>query len=118
MVTSCRLERLMIQKDENQSQSSSAARRLLVSHSSLESKPPGLFHIEEDSKGDDLGPFLRVQQKHSSLDIWFEDEAAVSHAFDLINGKIMEAKGRRGKRIKDYLGQGEMSTYSLDRPVD
>lgn len=89
-----------------------------MSHSSLDNKPPSLFRIEKNIKEDDLGPFLRVKQVHSSLDIWFEDEAAVSHAFDLINSKIMEAKGRRGKQFTDYLCQGEWSKYPLERRVD
>jgi hypothetical protein len=91
---------------------------MLMSHEALGMEQPGLFHSEDESIEEDVGPFLRVRHRLSTLDIWFEDDNAVTHAFEVVNNKIMAAKGQRGKRIQDYLAQVEGSGYSMDGPID
>ena len=111
------MERLAVQNDTSEIHGTSAARRLIVAHEGLGSDPPGLFLMEEPTTVDDVGPFLPVKHWRSSLDIWFEDERAVQHAFEMLKREVAASKGRRGTRIRQYLAQGEGSSYSLEAPM-
>jgi hypothetical protein len=118
VVTCCLLERLEIERDKEEERSAeSFARRLLISHDGLDIDPPGMFLFDEaPGTVDNIGPFLRVKQWRSSLDVWFEEDAVAQHALDVVNSKIASCKGRRGNHIRKYLSQGDESGYSLISP--
>jgi hypothetical protein len=117
VVTCCLLERLHIESDKEEERPAEAvARRLLISHEGLGVDPPGMFLFDEAPKIGNIGPFLRVKQRRSSLDVWFEDDAVAQHALDVVNSKIASCKGRRGNHIRKYLAQGDASGYSLHSP--
>lgn len=86
--------------------SSSPARRLLLSHYSYTSEMPGLFLAQEHlTKDTSFGPFNRFHFHRSGLDVWFEDEHAAEHALRVIRGKIGKAKAKRGNRLRDLLSE-------------
>jgi hypothetical protein len=117
VVTCCLLERLQIERDKEEDRSAeSFARRLLISHEGLDMDPPGMFLFDEAPRIDNIGPFLRVKQWRSSLDVWFEEDAVAQHALDVVNSKIASCKGRRGNHIRKYLAQGDESSFSLHCP--
>jgi hypothetical protein len=117
VVTCCLLERLQIERDKEEDRTAeSFARRLLISHEGLDTDPPGMFIFDEAPRMDNVGPFLRVKQWRSRLDVWFEEDAVAQHALDVVNSKIASCKGRRGNHIRKYLAQGDESGYSLHCP--
>jgi len=85
--------------------SSSPARRLLVSHHSLDSSPPGLFIAEEKMNQIEFGPFYRLTMHKSTLDVWFEDESAAEHAFGVMKAKLSRALAKRGSRFREKLAR-------------
>lgn len=117
VVTRCMLHRLMAEKDSADARTDTSARRLIMSYDGPEISPPGLFLFEETPSIQDEGPFIRLKQWRSSLDVWFEDNKAVELAFCKVNEMIDEAKAHRGRRIQRYLAQGEGSGYPTDIPV-
>jgi hypothetical protein len=111
IVTRCQLERISVAKDAPDARADTTARRLIVSYEGPETKTPGLFLFEETPKPQDEGTLVHVKQWHSSLDIWFEDNKAVTLAFQKVEPTINEAKINRGLRIQRYLAQNEGSGY-------
>jgi len=111
VVTRCQLERIMIEKDAADARADTTARRLIVSHDGPEQTPPGLFLFEETPKIQDEGPVVHVKMWQSTLDVWFEDNKAVTLAFGQVQESIEEAKLQRGIRIQGYLAQDEGSSY-------
>ncbi len=111
VVTRCRLENISVEKDAADARSDTNARRLIVTHEGLDANPPGLFLFEESPKAEDEGSLLKVQQWQSSLDIWFEDNKAVTLAFNKVQESIAAAKIYRGERVQRYLAQDEGSGY-------
>lgn len=116
-MTSCKLERLVIEKDHENARSDTSARRLIVSHDGPDFNPPGLFLFESTPTLQDEGPFIRQRLRRSSLDVWFEDNRAVQIAFNKVSRKVAEARAYRGHRIQKYLTQGVGSGYPVDIPL-
>jgi hypothetical protein len=118
VVTSCKLEHLIVDKDPDDARMDTSARRLIVVYDSTDLKAPGLFRFERPPKPRSEGPFTCVQRWRSSLDVWFEDSRAVQLAYSKVNQKIGESKAHRGHLIRRYLtggggggGGGESSAY-------
>lgn len=111
VVTRCPLERISIEKDPPDARTDTAARRLMVSHKSHATKPPGLFMFNKPPSPLIEGCLVRQRQWTSSLDVWFEDNKAVTLAFNKVQERIIDAKIDRGRRIQTYLAQNEGSTY-------
>jgi len=111
VVSSCPMERISIAKDAADARADTAARRLIVSHESLAKKPPGLFMFDENPKNQDAGSLVHLKQWRSSLDIWFEDNKAVTMAFQKVEKAIEKARIHRGRRIQRFLAQDAESTY-------
>jgi hypothetical protein len=117
VVTCCKLERLAVERDPADARADTSARRLILSHIGPDTSPPGLFLFEETPSVKDEGPFVRVRQYRSSLDVWFEDSKAVSLAFGKVDSKIAAARTYRGHRIRTFLAQGEGSGYPMNMPL-
>ena len=111
VVSSCPMERISIAKDAADARADTAARRLIVSHDSVATKPPGLFMFDENPKNQDVGSLVHLKQWRSSLDIWFEDNNAATLAFQKVEKAIEKAKIHRGRGIQRYLAQDVESTY-------
>lgn len=111
VVTRCQLERIIVEKDAADARADTTARRLIVSHIGPDQAPPGLFLFEESPKLQDEGPLVHLKQWLSSLDVWFEDNKAVTLAFNKVQESIVETKIQRGIRIQRYLAQDDNSTY-------
>jgi len=101
VIAACPLERLLVGKDT--APPVSPARRLFLSHKSLDTTPPPLFLFDDLPEQEEYGPFLRVKPFVSSLDVWFEDQRAVDQAFQIISVQIFGAKAQRGRRLLEYL---------------
>eukprot|EP00980_Cylindrotheca_fusiformis_P011702 scaffold2783_cov129-Cylindrotheca_fusiformis.AAC.3 len=106
VVTSCRLENLVIQKDTEDLPASTSARRLIVSHDGEDPIPPGLFLFEATPKARQEGVFVGVEKFRSSVDIWFEDQRALDLAFLKVDRIISLAKAHRGQLIYQCLRSG------------
>lgn len=107
VVTSCRLEHLVVDKDPEDARMDTSARRLIVVYESTDLKAPGLFCFEKTPSPTSHGPFVDVQCWRSSLDVWFEDSRAVQLAFSKVIQKISESKAHRGIQIRRYLSNGD-----------
>jgi len=92
VVTSCLLSCLSTEKDDPSTVHSSPARRLIITHTSFDSTPPGVFTLDtvEGAAGITYT---------SRMDLWFEDEDAADSAYEALFLKICKAKSRRGKQI-------------------
>lgn len=99
---------LTVEKDESADilQSESPARRLLLTHFSPDSKPPGLFVIDVSDR-DELVNSNEVQITRSVMDLWFEDANAAGKALKALNSKIVKARSRRGNKIREALAQDD-----------
>lgn len=112
VVTLCPLERIALDRDPANARSDTSARRLLVSHRSHSMTPPGLFAFDDPPKlASKEGPIKRLRQWRSTLDVWFEDNRAVTVAFNKVDENIRQAKIHRGRQIQTYLAQDEGSKY-------
>lgn len=115
VITKCKLESLAAERDAPDARADTAARRLILAHSNFDTASPGLFLFGTPPKVKDEGAFIRQQQFRSSLDIWFEDNRAVSMATRKMDENIQKAKIYRGMRLFRYLSQGEDSGYPTSR---
>lgn len=101
VVTSCKLSCLLAEKDESpEVESASPARRLFLTQFSLESKAAGLFRIDKA----DLEPKNskdEVRITRTGVDLWFEDVTSAGKAYKSLCSKILKARSKRGKRIKE-----------------
>jgi len=108
IVTACSLSKVAVEADRiPQVASFSPARRLLVSHFSMDDKPPGLFLPDEKRISASFGPFTRFTPFKSTLDIWFEDGNAAEHALGVMESKLKRIKSRRGNRLREQFIQDE-----------
>jgi hypothetical protein len=114
VVTSCRLENLTADRDPENARMDTTARRLMLVHNSPESTCPGMFRFTADPKPTETGPFIKMTDWSSHLDIWFEDNRAIQLAFNKIQEKISEARAHRGRFIRQHLSQGENSSSPRD----
>ena len=105
----CQLEDLLIEKDNEDLDAATNARRVIVSHVGSNETPPGLFLFEKPPLFKSAGPFFHFQKFRSTLDIWFEDRYAMDVAFDEVEMMIIKAKARRGHLLRSHLRQGEGS---------
>lgn len=104
----CRLEDLVLEKDNDDLPASTSARRLIVSHDGPGDKdPPGLFLFDKTPELKEEGPFIKVQKWRSSVDIWFENEKALHLCFEKVDKMCTMAKAHRGHLVQDYLKSGE-----------
>ena len=92
----CRLEDLHLEKDNEDLDATTNARRVIVSHDGSKETPPGLFLFEKAPSFKSDGPFFHFQKFRSTLDIWFEDRYAMDVAFDQLDKMIIRAKAHRG----------------------
>mmetsp|Transcript_51877 Transcript_51877/g.155692 ORF Transcript_51877/g.155692 Transcript_51877/m.155692 type:complete len:1076 (-) Transcript_51877:16-3243(-) len=100
IVTACHLSRLIAEKDSPPgAESTSPARRLLLTHASLDPDPPGVFIVDSTHDGNGSNVVLT----RSRMDLWFEDATALGHAFKVLSSKINRARSRRGHRIQEDL---------------
>eukprot|EP00551_Chaetoceros_affinis_P004032 CAMPEP_0203678016 /NCGR_PEP_ID=MMETSP0090-20130426/30388_1 /ASSEMBLY_ACC=CAM_ASM_001088 /TAXON_ID=426623 /ORGANISM="Chaetoceros affinis, Strain CCMP159" /LENGTH=1215 /DNA_ID=CAMNT_0050545093 /DNA_START=1 /DNA_END=3648 /DNA_ORIENTATION=- len=106
VITSSPLCCIAAEKDESAEilQSPSPARRLLLTHFSPDTKPPGLFIIDTSDK-DELVNNDDVQITRSVMDLWFEDSNAAAKALKALNSRIVKARSRRGHKIREALAQ-------------
>jgi hypothetical protein len=103
VVTSCKLEDLIIEKDPDDARVDTSARRMIVINYNPDLKPPAMFQFGKPPKPEEKGPFYRVKRWKSALDIWFEDGKALQFAFSKTEQKIAQAKAERGSFIRRYL---------------
>lgn len=110
VVISTALSHLVAVYDETlKGNSTSPARRLFLTHISIEPKPPNLFVLVDDEINDKSQyndctcPSNHVQVTKSILDVWFEDETAARKAHKSLSAKIFKARFKRGQRMKDVL---------------
>ncbi len=99
---------LTAERDESADilQSESPARRLLLTHFSPDSRPPGLFAIDVSDR-DQLVNNNEVQITRSVMDLWFEDSNAAAKALKSLTSKIVKARSRRGHKIREALAQDD-----------
>lgn len=108
VISASHLTRLSLERDAlPPAGSSSPARRLLASHYSLDTKPPGLFLPEHGASPLTFGPFNRLTRNKATLDIWFEDEGAAEHAYRVMQVKLGRALAKRGNRLREKLSADE-----------
>lgn len=108
IVTACNLANVSVEGDLNsQTANASPARRLLVSHFSMDSASPGLFLADEKGSTVTFGPFTRLTYFKSTLDIWFEDENAAEHALGVMESKLNKTRSRRGNRLRELFTNDE-----------
>lgn len=104
IVTACHLSHLLAEKDNPPStENASPARRLLLTHASLETDPPGVFIMDSAPDGRDSSIMLT----RSRMDLWFEDATAVGHAYRVLSSKVNKARSRRGHKILEVLAQDD-----------
>jgi hypothetical protein len=104
VVSASHLTRIQVEKDTlPPAGNSSPARRLLVTHYSLESETPGLFLRDESVHAVTFGPFNRLTHQKATLDVWFEDENAAEHAYRVLTIKLGRATAKRGNRLREIL---------------
>jgi len=108
IITACSLSKLNVEKDVQNEDSGSPARRLLLSHDWYEKMPPSLFLLEEKPCDKILGPFACVQSYRSCMDLWFEDENAADRAYKIIDTKLTKSRSRRGNRIREKLSDDDI----------
>jgi len=117
VVTRCRLEDLQAETDAPDARMDTSARRIILSHDSTGTIPPGLFLFDAAPKVEEEDVFTLYRKWKSSLDVWFEDTKAVDLAFGTVVKSLREAKAYRGQRITQYLAQGEDSSYPMSRAM-
>ena len=112
VITSCPLCCIAAEKDGSAEilQSQSPARRLLLTHFSPDTKPPGLFIIDTSDK-DELVNNDDVQITRSVMDLWFEDSNAAAKALKALTSRIVKARSRRGHKIREALAQDDKLRY-------
>jgi hypothetical protein len=109
VITSCRLACLAIKKDTSSVNGRTPARRLLMSHASLDPRPPSLFVVDlslstsATAASESTRPRNELRLTRSRMDLWFEDETSAAHAYKVISSKIARARGKRGSKIKAAL---------------
>ncbi|KAG7364009.1 hypothetical protein IV203_037211 [Nitzschia inconspicua] len=106
VVTRCKLEDLIIEKDPDDARTDTTARRLIVINYNTDLKPPGLFQFGKAPNPEEQGPFYKVKRWKSGLDIWFENSHALSLAYEKVGQSIAKAKAERGSFIRRYLSEG------------
>ena len=108
VITSCPLCCITVEKDDSADilQSTSPARRLLMTHFSPDITPPGLFIIDTSDR-DQLVNNDDVQVTRSVMDLWFEDSNAAAKSLKALNSKIVKARSRRGHKIREALAQDD-----------
>jgi hypothetical protein len=106
VITSCRLEQLSVQLDKMMPDDGPPARRVILSHMSFEPAPPTLFRFDAEPQDVKLGPLTRVQGFVSTLDVWFEDQAAADHAYQILANQILASKSKRGWVMKERFSSG------------
>ena len=111
VVTRCPLEYITLDRDPPDARADTSARRLKISFHSRSTTPPGLFMFEKLPDLKREGSLVRSKLWKSMLDVWFEDNKAVTSAFRKVQETITDAKIDRGCRILVYLSQNEGSSY-------
>ena len=99
----CRLENLDIKVDTEDLPSSTAARRLIVTHDGQDENPPGLFMFDSTPTRREEGIFVHLSKLRTSVDIWFENQKALDLAYVKVQRFITLAKAHRGHLIQKYL---------------
>lgn len=84
-------------------QSTTPARRLLLSHYSSDTKPPKLFVIDATTDQDPIVDNNKVRIIRSVMDLWFEDTNAAAKALKALTSKITKARSIRGHKIMEIL---------------
>lgn len=96
IVTACHLACLTVFKDKAPpAKAMSSARRLILRHEGLQRFRPGVF-VERST------PENSVLLK-SRLDLWFENESAAEVALETFTSKILRARAKRGKHVRNGL---------------
>ena len=102
VVTSCKISCLLAEKDESpEVESASPARRLFLTQFSLESKVSGLFRVDKTDLEQRDTSRDEVRVRRTCVDLWFEDAHAAGKAYKTLCSKILKARSRRGKKIKE-----------------
>ncbi len=115
VVASCKLACLSLRWDSSSAayDTTNAARRLLVLHTSLDPRPPPLFVVDSPASsvlprrgkgcdGSNLGLYgLRLTR--SRMNLWFEDYKTGERARKVLSAKIAKARARRGERLSAAL---------------
>ena len=102
VISVCPLERVWVEQD-SMPDTSSPARRLLLSHRSVDPNPPSLFLYDAVPEQIAVGPFVQLKPCVSRLDVWFEDQRAAEIGFLTISEEIFKAKSLRGQRLQEFL---------------
>ena len=123
VVASCKLACLSLRRDASlaASNEASVARRVLVSHTSLDTRPPPLFVVDSSATsslsrregsgngggggrrggGPNLGPNGLLLTRNRM--VWFEDYNAGERARKVISAKIAKERAKRGARLSAAL---------------
>jgi len=113
VVTACRLSCLHVEKDNPPTvESASPARRLLLTYSSPNLNPPGVFIREPRNNDQKIPQHNRVIMNRSRMDLWFEDSVTAGHAFKVLSTKILRARARRGHKIREILAHDDELGFS------
>ena len=105
IVTTCQLENLTVCKDPDNARVDTSARRMILICENPDLKANGMFRFEKRPQPKQIGPFSRIEQWKSSLDIWFEDSNAIHIALSKLDEAIMKARANRGNIIRNYLSK-------------
>lgn len=102
IISSSRLASLQIERDAPPGQGNkSPARRLHLTYSSLDLKPPNIFAADETPS---IGMRRNsVVLNRSRLDLWFEDETAAGQTLRVLLAKIAKARAGRGDKIRHVM---------------
>jgi len=113
VVTACRLSCLHVEKDNPPSvESASPARRLLLTHSSPNLKPPSVFIQEPSENKQQKTKHNSLNMNGSRMDLWFEDSLTAGHAYKVLSTKIIRSRARRGNKIREILAQNDDVGFS------
>lgn len=104
VVSACGLARVSVEHDKTSVQQGGPARRLLLSHRSVDIVPPPLF-LSDDTKQEharEASGVICLREHVSTVDIWFEHLKAADHAFNSISSHIFAARVERGIRFQRF----------------
>jgi len=108
IVTSCQLSCLSIERDKPTVIHTSPARRLILTCTSLNQTPPGVFKNITQTSNKNTNLLWQ-----SRMDLWFEDEDSCENAYDGLWLKILKTRCKRGKCFRDVFSLKHFQPLNL-----